>query len=233
MNLSKICLALDGLSVKKALHLTRKLGNRCHAIKIHDLYDTAGGHIVRRLLNAGAKRVWVDVKLKDTPETAALRASAIMRHGATIITVHASGGVPMMKAVVDAVFTDCGSAASIWAITVLTSLDAEEIAHIHGADRIPKQIVLDFALDAKKAGLNGVVCSAEEVETLAEHPSLQGMALSVPGTRSIGVSTGGQKRTGTPKRALEDGATYIVVGSQVTKADDPVAAFEALEAEIG
>ena len=230
---SKICMALDGLTVEKSLELTVTLAPWLYAVKIHDLYDDQGPSIIGDLRRAGAKRVWIDAKLHDTPDTVAARARALVRNGASIITVHASGGIPMMKAAVDAVFTDCGRAAEIWAITILTSLDPKEIARIYGADRTPNQIVLDLALMAKEANVNGIVCSAQEVGMLRQHPDLSGMVFTVPGTRSVGVATGQQKRSGTPAQAITDGATYLVAGSQVTKAKDPVAAFRAMATEIG
>ena len=230
---SKLCLALDGLSLERSLSLTSKLGEHCHAVKIHDLNDAEGPHAVKLLRKVGAKRIWVDAKLHDTKDTVALRAGALARNGANIITVHASGGIPMRKAAIDAVFTDCGPAASIWAITILTSLDPKEIASIYGADRTPQQIVLDLALMAKEAGVNGLVCSAKEVGMLSAHRDLLGMVLTVPGTRSAGINLGQQKRSGTPAQAIADGARFLVAGTQVTKAEHPVVAFKAMAAEIG
>lgn len=230
---SKICLALDDLTVEKSLELTVALASWIYAVKVHDLLDDQGPRIIGDLKRAGAKRVWVDFKLHDTPGTVAARARSLARNDAGIITVHAGGGVSMMKAAVDAVFTDCGRAAEIWAITILTSLDPKEIARIYGADRTPKQIVLDLALMAKEAGVNGIVCSAQEVGMLRQYPDLSGMVLIVPGTRSVGVAAGQQKRSGTPAQAIIDGATFLVAGSQVTKAEDPVATFKAMAAEIG
>lgn len=231
--MSKICLALDGLSAENAIRLANEVGGLCYAVKIHDLFDTAGGLIVYRLMETGAKRVWVDVKLHDISKTAVKRAKAIVLHGAKIITVHASGGVEMMKAVVDMFNTSRGPVASVWAITLLTSLDPREIARIYGADRTPKQIVLDLALMAKEAGVQGIVCSPQEVGILSKHPDLWGLEFVTPGVRSTKANIGNQKRTGTPKQAIDDGASFIVVGSQVTEAEDPVAAFNAIAAEIG
>src|SRR3989344_5426153 len=95
---SKICLALDGLWSGPAIDLARTLASWVYAVKIHDLYDAEGPVVIRGLRNVGVKRVWVDAKLHDTPDTVGLRALALARNGARIITVHASGGVPMMKA---------------------------------------------------------------------------------------------------------------------------------------
>lgn len=232
---SRICLALDGPLVGNAYRLARAIGKHCYAVKIHDLFDAEGGRrIVGVLSNAGAKRVWVDAKLHDSPKAATRRAVAIVSYGVHIITVHASGGVPMMKAVVDRLNKDFGPASvSVWAITLLTSLDSAQIARSHGKERTPRQIVLEFALMAKEAGVHGVICSPHEVRMLSKHPGLKGLKLITPGVRSLGASIGDQKRTGTPKQAIKDGADFIVVGSQVTEAEEPVAAFNAVAAEIG
>lgn len=230
----RICLALDDLSAEDAIGLTVKLGARCHAVKIHDLYDAEGPTIIKTLKKVGAKRVWVDTKLHDTKNTVALRVKALVGNGAEIITVHASGGVSMMKAAVDAAYNECRyQLAQIYAVTILTSLDEDEIGRIYGKDRTREQIVYEFALMAKEAGIWTVVCSAQEVGMLWQSPDLAGMEFTVPGTRSVGVASGQQKRSGTPWQATNDGATFLVAGSQVMEAEDPVAAFNAIATEIG
>lgn len=232
---TQIALALDGLSRESAINLTNALKPWPDAWKMHDLVDAYGPSIIHDIVEAGGECPWIDYKLHDTKDTVALRAKALVRNGARIITVHASGGVPMMKAAIDAVFTDCGPAAEIWAITVLTSLDDEEIGRIYGKERTREQIVHEFALMAKEAGIRTVVCSAQEVGMLRESSDLEGMRFRIPGTRSAGVALGQQKRSGTPAQAMADGRgrAGLVAGSQVTKAKDPVAAFRAMAAEIG
>lgn len=233
---SKICLALDDLTTEKSIELTVALAPWLYAVKIHDQYDDQGHSIVKDLRRAGAKRVWVDYKLHDTPGTVAARARALARNGASIITVHTAGGIPMMKAAIDAVFTDCGPAAEIWGITLLTSLgptDIERDFGKYGNNLTAEQIVVNRALMAKEAGLKTVVCSAQEVGMLRKCSDLAGMRFTVPGTRSVGVAAGQQKRSGTPYQAIIDGANLLVAGSQVTKDKYPVGAFRAMAAEIG
>lgn len=230
----RMCLALDGVTLERALYLTETLGRQLHALKLHDLLDEQGPDILGKLERIGARRLWVDYKLHDTKDTVALRVRALIGNGADIITVHASGGVPMMKAAVEATVDDCGEPlAEIYAITVLTSLDDVEIARIYGKDRTREQIVHEFALMAKEAGVGTVVCSAQEVGMLKRSPDLVGMRFVVPGTRSAGVALGQQKRSGTPTQAIADGADKLVAGSQVTKADNPEAALRAMAKEIG
>jgi orotidine-5'-phosphate decarboxylase len=226
--MSKICLALDGLSATDAVHLVNQLGEHCYAVKVHDLYDRYGADIMRMLKAGGAKRVWIDAKLHDTKDTVARRVEALAANGADIITVHASGGIEMMQAALDAALA---GPTEIWAISVLTSLSPEEVERIYGASTI--KAVLDLACMAKEAGIGGMVCSAQEVGVLSKHADLDGMQFIVPGTRSAGIALGQQKRSATPAEAMADGATYLVAGSQVTKAGDPLLAFKAMAAEMG
>ncbi len=228
----RICLALDNLSLKRVIELVAKLGSRLRAVKLHDLLDTYGPVIIN-ILKGFEVEPWVDYKLHDTKDTVEFRARALVRNGARIITVHASGGVPMMKAAVAATLSESvGVLAEIYAITVLTSLDDAEIGRIYGKDRTREQIVHELALMAKEAGVRTVVCSAQEVAMLKQSTDLAGMRFTVPGTRSTGVALGQQKRSGTPAQAVADGANELVAGSQVTKADDPIQAFDAMVAEI-
>ena len=228
----KICLALDGLSPRQACDLAGLLAPWIYAAKIHNLYDAEGKKLLSHLNELGVTP-WIDYKIHDTRDTAGLRIQALIENGAKIITTHASGGIPMMKAAVEATLVMGEATAEIWAITLLTSLDDAEIRRIYGSDRTREQIVLELALMGKEAGAHGLVCSALEVGMLSAHPNLQGIKLVVPGTRSVGVDLGQQKRSGTPLQAITDGATHLVAGSQVTKAKDPVAAFKALALEIG
>lgn len=227
-NDKRLCLALDGLSFGESLAIVGQIGPRCQSVKIHALLDKLGPPAIGLLIDQGAPQVWVDYKLHDTKDTVGFRVAALRSIGAKVITVHASGGVSMMRAAVEA----AGEQTEIWAITVLTSLDEEEIGDIYGRERSRQQIVSDFAYMAKKAGVVGLVCSAQEVGMLSTDPQLVGMKLVVPGTRSTGVALGQQKRSGTPAQAMIDGATYLVAGSQVTKSPNPLAAWIAMEDEI-
>jgi len=230
MSDKKLCLALDGLSLEASLRLlnTGGFGNLAYAVKVHALLDQDGPRMIGRLREYGAAKIWVDAKLHDTKDTVGYRVAALRNHEADIITVHASGGIPMMREAVKA----GGADTLIWAITVLTSLDDEEIAAIYGRERTRSQIVNDLAHMAKDAGVDGLVCSAQEVGMLFQDPTLAGLKLVVPGTRSAGVDLGQQKRSGTPRQAIAAGATFLVAGSQVTMSADPSAAFAAMEDEI-
>ena len=232
MDEKKLCLALDGLSLADSIKILQQLKGRCHAVKIHALLDQEGPSVIELLRKYGAAKIWVDYKLHDTPDTVGYRVAALRSYGVDIITVHASGGVNMMREAVKA----AGTQTEIWAITALTSLDDGDIRLIYGEDRTRQQVVTDLAYMASVSKASGLVCSAQEVGMLRQEAYLQSnspnLKLVVPGTRSAGVALGQQKRSGTPRQAILDGATFLVAGSQVTKADDPRSAFDAMEAEI-
>ena len=223
--MSKIILAADGLSHSECVLLATQIGNKINAIKIHDLYDRSGAKIVKELQSWSVK-VWVDLKLNDIPETVTLRTKALVENGANIITVHALGEVEMMAKAVEA----AKDYAKIYAVTILTSLSEQQI--MQRFNQLPEQVVLDLALNANKAGVQGVVCSPKEVAILRSHPDLKNMQLIVPGIRSPGKDAHDQKRVGTPAQAIKDGANFLVIGRQITKAEDPKKALEEIEQEI-
>ena len=221
----KVILALDGLDMDEATDLAELVGYRCYAVKIHNLYDRYGTAAIIRLKQAGAQRVWVDAKLHDIPKTVELRAKAISDAGADILTVHASGGIEMIKAAVDAFKGE------VYAVTVLTSLDAEQAQDTYG--RPTHEVVGRFARLAAHGGAHGVVCSPHEVSGLTIRSDIGNqMKFIVPGIRPIGADVGDQKRFDTPRATLRNGAHRLVIGRPITAAVDAVAAFEAIEAEI-
>ena len=207
--MKRIILALDEIQdINQAIALVKKVGHLVYAVKIHNLYDKAGPDIVTKLKEAGAEKVWVDFKLYDS---------------ADIISVHASGGVKMMQ---EAVF----SGKEIFAVTVLTSFSDSEVQQIY--NRETNEVVLSLARLAKEAGVSGIVCSPKEVKMLRKEPEFKDLKLVVPGIRSAGVDTDDQNRISTPFEALKNGADYLVIGRQITKADDPVATLLDIDKEI-
>ena len=218
-----VILAADGLALDATLRLVDQLRGGVYGVKIHSLWDRHGPDVVKQLLDAGAPRVWVDLKLHDIPETVRDRAKAVAESGAHMITVHASGGIEMMM-------TACESWLEIIAVTVLTSLDEDQVHLLHGNPS--KATVLSLARLAKLAGVASVVCSPREVGILAKRPELADMVFITPGVRSPGVASDDQKRVDTPMNALLAGATRLVIGRQITKAEDPLAALNLIEEEI-
>lgn len=217
-----VVLALDGLGYGEASRLVEKIGSRVYTVKIHDLADEQGLGVVERLKGRGAKRVWVDYKLHDIPATVKKRAAALVGHGADIITVHASGGVEMMKAAVE-------SGAIVYAVTVLTSLSEKTVRELYRDSSAV--VVYDLACRAKQAGVHGVVCSPLELLDLIT-PATKGLELITPGVRSPGAAQHDQKRIDTPVGALQNGARRLVIGRQITESQDPVAALKQIAAEI-
>ena len=190
---NRIILSLDELSLDACLNLVSRISDRIYAVKIHNLYDAHGPSVVRRLYDAGARKVWVDAKLHDIPNTVRLRSEAIASSGANILSVHASGGIAMMKAAV------AGFASDVYAVTLPTSLSEQETRELYGQSA--KEKILYFAGLAKLAGVLGVVCSANEVGFLSKQPELQGLEFIVPGVRSFGKEVHDQQRVDTPRNA--------------------------------
>lgn len=227
----RIWLALDGMNLTKALNFASKLKNRV-GYKLNDLWDEAGAEGLVKLRTAGAEDLWVDAKLKDIPKTVANRVAKISAAGADFITVMADGEVDMMMAALKAAVESRRrdqTAVNIIAVTVLTSL-AEEQAHLmYGQPS--KAAALNLARLAKLAGIKFVVCSPQEVGTLAKRPELD-MVYITPGVRPSGSDPAGQTRFDTPVNAIKAGADDLVIGSPITGASDPIAALDAIEAEI-
>lgn len=223
-NQARVILAMDGMDLSKSLALVSKIGNQAFASKVHDLWDAEGPSVVGMLKEAGANRVMLDLKFHDIPQTVALRAKKAYNVGADLLTVHAGGGIAMMKAAVD-------NFPFVLAVTVLTSLTEEEAHLLYGQPA--KAAVLRLARDAKLAGVHGIVCSPQEVGVLSKRPELAGLTFVTPGVRSPGKGVDDQKRVDTPAAAIAAGARYLVVGREVVRADDPVAALTAIEEQIG
>ena len=218
----RIFVALDGLGKAKAGELVYKLTSfpnpyvrAIAGFKIHDLWDQEGPKVLYDLECAWAgEDVWVDLKLHDVPRTVELRAKAVKDANASFLTVHALGGIEMMKAAVEA-------GPKIIAITILTSHSPSEVRNRYR--REAHEVVTELAYEAKQAGVWGVVCSAHEVGVLASNPDLKGLNFIVPEIRLAGkgATDQNQKRVNTPEAAFESGAHYIVVGSELTEASDP------------
>jgi orotidine-5'-phosphate decarboxylase len=221
----RIILSADELGKEELLALVHAVGTRVFAVKIHDAYDAYGPSIVKELKDAGATRVWMDAKLYDIPNTIRARAKAYADNGIDIISVHASAGVEGMRAA-----REGAPNAILYAITVLTSFSEEDTQAVYHVPAV--EAVRSLTHLAKAAEMNGVVCSAHEVSMLANDPALAEMEYVVPGIRSKGAGVQDQKRVATPADALAWGATRLVIGRQITKAADPVAALVEIEREI-
>jgi orotidine-5'-phosphate decarboxylase len=222
----KVILAADEFDREGLLEFVKKIGGKVYCVKIHNLYDQFGPNIVKDLKDAGAARVWVDFKLHDIPNTVKLRAKALAESGCDIITVHASGGVEMMTAAKEGFGTG-----KVYAVTALTSLNDESLNKIYKSGSA-EELIVRLAVLVKESGVDGLVCSPKEISAIRSNPDFDNLELVIPGIRSAGVSADDQKRFDTPENALKSGASYLVIGRQITKAENPLEAINSLELEL-
>jgi len=220
----RLIVALDVSSVEAAQAVVDRLGDTVSFYKIGYQLGFAGGlGFSQRLIDAG-KQVFVDLKLHDIANTVAQGVRSVARLGATFLTVHAYPQT--MKAAVEA----RENRLRILAVTVLTSFDDADLAAAGYAMTVP-ELVARRAAQARDIGVDGLVCSAEEVANLRAIVGPK-LALVTPGIRPAGTDPGEQKRIATPSAAIAAGADYLVVGRPILAAADPKAAAEAIVAEI-
>jgi orotidine-5'-phosphate decarboxylase len=216
--------ALDYPDAERAMTLVQTLDERCRFYKVgSELFTASGGEIVQWLRDTGCD-VFLDLKFHDIPNTVAGAMRRVADMGVRLATVHASGGLKMMQAAVDAAGASCG----VLAVTVLTSLDDAQLGEAWGRDRVDvENEVLRLAELARTAGCHGIVCSGQEAEAVhSRHGSA--LKLLVPGIRLSGDSPGDQSRIVTPQVAAAAGASYLVLGRSVTAAKDPRTAMAAV-----
>lgn len=227
---SRLCIALDRPDAVSIMRLAAETQEHAGVFKLGltAIYG-AGAGLVADLKQV--RPVFVDAKLHDIPAQVAGATSAIGELGGSYVTVHASGGHEMVAAAVAA----APPGLLVLAVTVLTSLDDDELARL-GMTAPVQRTVLGLAERALDAGAHGLVCSPLEVAALRSRFGARergGPLLVVPGIRPAGSDPGDQRRTLTPGAALEAGADLLVVGRPVTEAPDPAAAARALSKELG
>lgn len=228
----RVIVALDVPDWGSAVLLVHKLDPKQCAVKVgKELFTADGQEVVRMLVKQGF-RVFLDLKFHDIPNTVAGAVRAATRLGVWMMNVHASGGSKMLWAAREALDSEAeklGLTAEqkplLIAVTVLTSLEEEDLVELGYPMHTPvRGQVLRLATLAKKCGLDGVVCSAQEAKFLS-HQFGQGFKLVTPGIRLLEGSKDDQARITTPEKAIGDGATYLVVGRPITAAPNPVAAL--------
>jgi orotidine-5'-phosphate decarboxylase len=220
-----LIIALDVETPDQALALVDQVGPAANFYKVGmELYAAAGPDVVRRLLDRGL-RVFLDLKLYDIGETVKRATRQIAKLGVQFLTVHGSRSI--MRAAVEG---RGDSPMRLLAVTVLTSLDQEDLADL-GYPASPAELVDLRVRKAVESGIDGIVCSPLEV---AEVRRVRGpnLTLVIPGVRSAGATTGDQKRVATPAEAIAAGADYLVIGRQVTRAANPRLACEQVLHEI-
>ena len=227
--MKKVITALDFPDQVRAMEFLRQFDESIFVKVGMELFYAEGPDIVRKIKQAGHK-VFLDLKFHDIPNTVAGAVRSCAKLGAAIINVHAAGGVTMMRRAVETL-RDSGSTAKIIAVTQLTSISENELRQELWIDHEMQATVLHYAELARTAGLDGVVCSAWEVDRI--HKVLGRDFLTVtPGIRPATATAGDQKRVVTPKQAAEIGSDYIVVGRPITAAADPLAAYRQIAAEF-
>jgi len=222
----RLIVALDVSTARQARELVVKLGDAARIYKVGlQLFTAEGPAIVRDLVGSG-KRVFLDLKLHDIPNTVAHAVKSAASLGVNMLTLHASGGPSMLKAAVEA----AGNSLTLLGVTVLTSMDDDELSQVGISARVQDQ-VLRLAELARNAGCGGIVASAREA-SLVRGLLGEGFAIVNPGVRPAGAELNDQRRVATPAEAICAGATHIVVGRPISHAADPAKAAAGIVAEI-
>jgi orotidine-5'-phosphate decarboxylase len=224
-----IIVALDFPGREAAFALVDQLDPALCRLKVgKELFTRCGPGVVENLQGRGFE-VFLDLKFHDIPNTTAMAVKAAAELGVWMVNVHCSGGLRMMTACRE-VLEQVGPAKPLLiGVTVLTSMEREDLADI-GLDIEPQEQVSRLAALAQRAGLDGLVCSARETPSLkATHPDLQ---LITPGIRPAGSTQDDQRRTLTPLEALQAGSDFLVIGRPISQAKDPARALAQIAAEL-
>ena len=222
----RICVALDFPSWREAEPFARTVAPGVGILKVGlEMFAAEGPAAVRAAATLG-RPVFLDLKLHDIPNTVEGAARSAAASGASLLTVHASGGPAMVAAAVKG----AGGKLRVLAVTVLTSLDAAALRAV-GLDGPPEAAVVRLARLAVDAGAGGLVCSPHEVRAVRAAVG-PGPLLVVPGVRPAGAAKGDQARVATPAEAVAAGADVIVLGRPLRDAPDPLAAAREIAAGL-
>lgn len=226
----KIVVALDFDSQKNALQFVDKIDPQACRLKVgKEMFTYFGPDFVKQLISRDFD-VFLDLKFHDIPNTVAKACVAAAELGVWMVNLHASGGSKMMETSRQALEQFGHERPLLIAVTVLTSMSEAEL-RATGVDKTPEQQVLHLAGLTKAAGLDGVVCSAQEALLLKQQLG-QAFKLVTPGIRPAGADIGDQHRVMTPQQAIQAGVDYMVIGRPITQAENPVAALEAINRSI-
>lgn len=219
---SPVIVALDFPSLEQALAVAQQLDPKLCRVKVgKELFTRSGPAVVEALQQLGFE-VFLDLKFHDIPNTTAMAVKAAAELGVWMVNVHCSGGLKMMAACREQLEQHSGEKPLLIGVTVLTSMQQEDLAGL-GLDISPQEQVLRLAGLAEHAGLDGLVCSAQEAQALkSQWPAGK---LVTPGIRPAGAAADDQKRILTPAQALQAGSDYLVIGRPITQAEAPHAAL--------
>jgi len=226
----KIIVALDYPQAAPALDLALRLEPALCRLKVgKELFTAAGPQLVEQFMQRGFE-VFLDLKFHDIPNTTAQACKAAAVLGVWMVNVHALGGRRMMEAAREAV-AQAARPPRLIAVTVLTSMAQEDLSEL-GINATPADMVLRLATLARDSGLDGVVCSAQEAALLRREFGGD-FCLVTPGIRPADAAADDQSRIMTPRAALENGASYLVIGRPITRAVDPLRALQEISQQIG
>lgn len=221
-----IIVALDFPDAATAVAMADRLNPTHCRVKVgKELFTAAGPQVVEALQNKGFE-VFLDLKFHDIPNTTAGAVRSAAELGVWMVNVHASGGRRMMEACREVLNKRTGQRPLLTAVTVLTSLEQEDLQEV-GIDIEPMVQVQRLARLTQECGLDGVVCSAREAKALRNTLG-DDLQLVTPGIRPADASADDQKRILTPAQAMENGSTYLVIGRPITSATDPAQALDAI-----
>jgi len=228
---SRVIVALDNFDRDYLLSIVDQLKPAECRLKVgKEMFCREGPALVRTLVGRGFD-VFLDLKYHDIPNTVAQAVKVAADLGVWMVDVHAGGGRRMLTAAAEALRHVEGRKPLLTAVTVLTSMDASDLAEI-GVTESPEEHVLRLAQLAFDCGLDGVVCSAQEASLLKSRLG-RDFLLVTPGVRPDGSPAGDQRRTATPMQAIAMGSDFLVIGRPVTQALNPHAVLAAINAEIG
>lgn len=227
---SPVIVALDYPDLSSVEALVDQLDpSQCRVKVGKELFTYCGPEVVRMLHNRGFE-IFLDLKFHDIPNTVAAAVKAAADLGVWMVNVHASGGVRMMEAAKEALVGH-EDGPLLTAVTVLTSMNMEDLQAV-GVDCEPITHVQRLAALAKQCGLDGVVCSPQEIAVLRAQLGAD-FHLVTPGIRPVDAELGDQRRVATPSFAMSKGSSFLVVGRPITQHEQPQASLRAINAELG
>ncbi len=227
MSDSRLCLALDVPTTRDATEWVARTRGAFGVYKIGlELFCAEGREVIDAVRAAGAPAIFLDLKLHDIPRTVSRSVGRLVELGVDYLTIHTGGGGSMMEAAAET----AGDRLRLLGVTVLTSLDEQELSGV-GVAMTPAAAVLKRARLAIDSGVTGLVCSAQEAARLRDDLGAAPY-LVTPGIRLAGSATGDQKRVMTPARAIAAGADLLVIGRTITAADDPERALRDLADDL-
>lgn len=226
-----VIIACDFASAEETLAFLDKFTAEKPYVKIGmELYYAEGPQIVKKIKERGHK-IFLDLKLHDIPNTVKKAMKVLSGLDVDMCNLHAAGTAAMMEAALEGLTREDGMRPLLIAVTQLTSTDQERMEKDLLIEKPLEEVVDHYAANAKKAGLDGVVCSPLEAERVHELCG-EGFLTVTPGVRFADGDAGDQVRVTTPQRAKEIGSDYIVVGRPITQAEDPVAAYRRCVSEF-